>query len=209
MLGIHTPPINVPNMLYEDQGWWQKIMYQFYRIILRRSTVYPKLTNWNETHESNENKKIKNPWISKRELNLGFGTINHFSSQFFYLCLGFTEAQDKKQQKPERKRHTIDLVLAGHAHRNIEFSIEMAWNNKKEENGIRIYSDLYSSPPSALEQMDTWQKRPMVIQTAGCGPTGDDAVDVPYYRKVDVKQREIKSFVPKLSDFLHLSRKCE
>ena len=189
-IGLHAPPINVPNVLYENLPWWQKFYSKFQKWVRRQSLIYDRITSWEEIWESHPDRKIKNEWIAKRELDLTYGTINHYVSQFFYLCLGLTEAQNRNQRSQARKK--VTMVLAGHAHRNIEFSIDLHWNNQKEENEIRIFSDAYSNPSPDLN--DNWKNRPLMIQTAGCGPTGAVDKQPPYYRKIEIQGGEIKGF---------------
>ena len=58
--------------------------------------------------------------------NIRYGTINHYLSQFFHLCLGRIE------RDPELPRYLpVDMVLAGHAHWKLEF--RLAWDQKKKD----------------------------------------------------------------------------
>lgn len=58
-------------------------------------------------------------------------------------------------------------------------------------NEVRIFSDLYSEPPDVLS--DDWKRRPLVVQTAACGPTGS-AKNPPYYRKIEIREGELIGF---------------
>lgn len=188
-IGIHAPPVNVPDELYKDLQRWQKVYRKFYKLT-HPSNIYNRITSWNEIHESYPEKKNGEDWISKKELNLAYGTINHYVSQFFYLCLGLTEAQNK-HRLPRQFGKRVTMVLSGHAHRNIEFSIDIAANPARNENEVRIFSDLYSEPPDVLS--DDWKRRPLVVQTAACGPTGS-AKNPPYYRKIEIREGELIGF---------------
>jgi hypothetical protein len=197
-IGLHAPPVNVPDTFYKDLSWWQKSYTIFQKLVLRRSRIYDSITSWAEIRESDKGRKIRNDWITKEELDLTFGTINHYVSQFFYLCLGLTEAQNRNQLTQQLNKR-VTMVLAGHAHRNIEFSIDLHWNARKEENEIRIFSDVYSKPSPALN--DDWKSRPLMVQTAASGPTGSEDKAPPYYRKIEITDGEMKGFkVQRLSD---------
>ena len=189
-IGLHAPSVNVPDGLYKDLPWCQKTVYQIYKLIFRRSRIYDRITSWADIRESNPDKKIKNDWISRDEIDLTYGTINHYVSQFFYLCLGLTETENRNEPSQATKR--ITMVLSGHAHRNVEFSVDLHWNDRKEENEIRIFSDTYSDPSPALG--DRWKNRPLLIQTAACGPPGVADKKPPYYRKIEIEGGEIKGF---------------
>jgi len=109
-------------------------------------------------------------------VKIRYGTINHFLSQFFHLCLGEKE-HSKWYQGPK-----VDMVLTGHAHQKIEFRLA---------SGPLVYLGRYSD--SGLNDFDA--KRPFVLQTAACGPWNKAFQSPPYYRKVHVDSAgEIHSF---------------
>lgn len=127
--------------------------------------------------ESNRPGETK--WIPEEECNLTMGTVNHYLSQFFYLCLGHRESELVKHNM-ERRLKQVDMVFAGHAHRNIEFRIEKDMGNK-----IRIYSDMYSRIFNPNDPFEWWGKySPVIVQTAACGVPGRLDKKPPYYRKV-------------------------
>ena len=191
-VSLHAPPVNVPSVLYNKLESWKKIFYWLDKLLIHRPRIYHKITSWDDIRESNQDKKIKNKWISREELDLSFGTINHYVSQFFYLCMGLTEAEHRTQKSPKPNKK-VAMVLCGHAHRNIEFSIELHWNDETQENDIRIFSDSYSDPPPNLSKISPdWKKRPLIIQTAACGPPGEEDSTPPYYRKVVIEGGKIK-----------------
>jgi predicted MPP superfamily phosphohydrolase len=102
--------------------------------------------------------------------NIRFGTINHFLSQFFHLCVG------KKEKDTSYAGEKVDIVFSGHAHHRIEFRID------KE---TRVYCGNYSDKPHNLDD-----KRPFVVQTAACGPIkknkNGEYQSPPYFRTVHV-----------------------
>lgn len=191
-ISLHSPPVNVPSVLYRKLESWKKVFYWLNKLI-HPSRIYHEITSWDDIRESNQDKKIKNKWISKKELDLTYGTINHYVSQFFYLCMGLTEAEHRKQKELPKPNKKVTMVFCGHAHRNIEFSIGIDWNNHKKENEIRIFSDLYSDCFLELNKNSpNWKKRPLIIQTAACGPPGEEDITPPYYRKVVIQDGKIK-----------------
>jgi hypothetical protein len=167
LLFLHAPPVNVPyDIQYVRDHLW----------------------------ESRRNGS-KASWISKREHNLTFGTINHYLSQFFYLCLGFRES-DISSGKADKVFGRVDLVFSGHTHRNIEFRID-----KDEEHRIRIYADPYSErlaeSQRGREDAESWWEahRPIMLQTAACGFRGKHDRHPPYYRRVAIgPEGEISDF---------------
>ena len=111
--------------------------------------------------------------------DIRFGTINHFLSQFFALCLG------KKEGDPGYQKQKVDVVFCGHAHQNVEFRME-------EQQKLRIYCGEYSKSvtPSSFEKM-----KPFVVQSAACGPLKKGYLNPPYFRDVHIsEQNEIQSF---------------
>jgi hypothetical protein len=74
----------------------------------------------------------------------------------------------------------------------VEAPDDLHWNDPKEENEIRIFSDSYSDPSPALD--DDWKSRPLLIQTAACGPPGVADEKPPYHRKIEIEGGKIKGF---------------
>ncbi|MDH5680487.1 MAG: metallophosphoesterase, partial [Spirochaetota bacterium] len=134
--------------------------------------------------------------------DIRFGTINHYLSQFFYLCSG-TKENDFSHDGP-----VVDMVLAGHAHWELEFRIkrytEKITNSnhpdnddkKKDKNDddkvyigkpyININIGNYSH--WVKDNKDFNYKRPFLLQTAACGPMLGDFNKPPYYRLIQVKE---------------------
>jgi predicted MPP superfamily phosphohydrolase len=138
----------------------------------------------------------KHRWIPQQECVLTFGTINHFLSQFWYMCLGFVES-DLVGSDPVQRFNKVDVVFSGHTHRNFEFRMSL------ENNGhIRIFADPYSRKLDRLiasntEKGDSWWKanRPIVVQTAACGPRKFQNQRPPYFRPVSIDENgAINSF---------------
>jgi predicted MPP superfamily phosphohydrolase len=143
----------------------------------------PKDREWKTLWES---ERPAPKWIGKGECNLTYGTIKHYLSQFFYLCMGYRESELVNGTTEPHLRE-VDLIFSGHAHRNIEFRLEKEWvaSNKKHE--IRIFSDVYSQLWNAGKTGETWEDyRPVMLQTAACGLKGGYDDNPPYYRKVKI-----------------------
>lgn len=131
-----------------------------------------------------ERRRERPKWIARDECNLTYGTINHYLSQFFYLCIGYRESE-LVREKVEPSLRKVDLVLSGHAHRNSEFRIEKEWVAKDKKYEIRIYSEMYSQLLDAGNPDKWWEEhRPVVVQIASCGLQGKTDRDPPYFRKV-------------------------
>jgi len=125
-------------------------------------------------------------WIAKDECNLTYGTINHYLSQFFYLCMGYRESELAKEEV-ESSLRKVDLIFSGHAHRNIEFRLEKEWVSADKKHEIRIYSDVYSQILNKGNPKRDWKEyKPVIVQTASCGLRGKYDKNPPYYRKVTI-----------------------
>lgn len=138
-----------------------------------------------------ERNRKEQKWISKKECNLTYGSINHYLSQFLYLCVGQREGDLLKERRIFAR--SVNLVLSGHAHRNIEFRIRL-----DEENNILIYSDVYSQMLlSSQDKNKNWWKKygSIHVQTAACGLSGRSDNNPPYFRRIRVNEKgEIESF---------------
>jgi hypothetical protein len=114
--------------------------------------------------------------LPEGEYNIRYGTINHYLSHFYHLCLGRTE------QRPEEIRHPpVDMVLAGHAHWKLEF--RLAWNDRK--NGPAVYFGNFTGKSQNLMQ-DFDGFRPFLFQTPGCGPRESFSPEPPYFRLIEI-----------------------
>jgi Calcineurin-like phosphoesterase. len=132
-----------------------------------------------------ESNRSNPAWISKDECYLTYGTINHYLSQFFYLCTGFRESE---LVKPDvvRNLKPVDIVFSGHAHRNIEFRVEKDTNHK-----IRIYHDKYGDNYD-YKNPYAWcgKGSPVMVQTASCSIAGRNDNNPPYFRKVTIDKNQ-------------------
>jgi predicted phosphodiesterase len=125
-----------------------------------------------------------------KRINLTYGTINHYLSQFFFLCRGMHENPNRRiEPDKESDLKKVNLVLSGHAHIKVEFRIDIEPENQEKK--VRIYHDEYSTEyPDNFYDSETF-----IVQTAACGPHGDDADSPPYWRMITVnKENRIISF---------------
>jgi hypothetical protein len=114
--------------------------------------------------------------LPEGEYDIRFGTINHYLSHFYHLCLGRTE------EGPEENRYPpVDMVLAGHAHWKLEF--RLAWDEKKK--GPVVYFGDFTANPDFFRQ-DFEKFRPFLFQSPACGPREDYSPDPPYFRYLEV-----------------------
>jgi predicted MPP superfamily phosphohydrolase len=153
-------------------------------IFLHAPPVNPdKKVEWKKLWESG---RPKPKWIGKGECNLTYGTINHYLSQFFYLCMGYRESElVNGDVKPSLRE--VDIVFSGHAHRNIEFRLKKEWVQPEKKHEIRIFSDVYSQIWDEDGHEIGWKEyNPVIVQTASCGLDGEYDKNPPYFRKITV-----------------------
>jgi len=131
------------------------------------------------------NKAQKNPYVFMEEAPFGgsdmldgydirYGTVNHYLSQFFYLCLGYREREQNKFTGPG-----VDAVFAGHAHWNMEFQLR-----RPQDAGPKWSPEVWYgkfSPEVETNCRDNPKARwgPLLLQTAACGPLGAIPEEVP------------------------------
>ena len=114
--------------------------------------------------------------LAEGQYNIRYGSINHYLSHFYHLCLGRTE------QKPEEKRFPlVDMVLAGHAHWKLEF--RLAWDEKKK-GPVVYFGDFTANPDFFREDFEKF--RPFFLQSPACGPREDYSPDPPYFRYLEI-----------------------
>ncbi len=136
--------------------------------------------------ESNRTEK-KHKWIPQQECRLNSGTINHFLSQFWYMCLGYLES-DLSGSDAAQRFDKVDVVFSGHTHRDVEFRMTVDRNHR-----VRIYADPYSENLARLasstpdERHAWWENhKPILLQTAACGPRKYRNQNPPYFRIVSL-----------------------
>jgi hypothetical protein len=119
--------------------------------------------------------------LEEKKFNIRYGTINHFLSHFFHLCLG------RNEQEPTSQRYLpVDMVLAGHAHWKLEF--RLAWDPEKK--GPLVYFGDFTGKENKdyfLTHFDGL--RPFLFQTPACGPQEDFSPNPPYFRKVEIDRQ--------------------
>ena len=155
-------------------------------VFLHAPPINPKASARLEWSSFRERRRKEPKWISEDECNLTYGTINHYLSQFFYLCMGCRESELVKE-KPDPSFRKVDIVFSGHTHANMEFRITREWVELDNKYEVRIYSDVYSQLLDADNPDKWWEEhRPVIVQTAACGPKGRNEREPPYFRKVTI-----------------------
>jgi hypothetical protein len=105
--------------------------------------------------------------------DIRFGTVNHYLSQFFYLCLGYREDERNEVSGPG-----IDAVFAGHAHWNMEFRLRKPEGAASSWSPELLYGRFSEQVEATCDHRDArWG--PLLLQTAACGPLGAVAAEVP------------------------------
>jgi len=91
----------------------------------------------------------QSPWIPREKYDLTFGTLNHYVSQLFYLCLGYRESE-VWHEAAEKRFRPVDVVFSGHAHRNIEFRMARGRPTTNEQ------PNLLESVRRSVQQLLGW-----------------------------------------------------
>jgi hypothetical protein len=118
--------------------------------------------------------------------NIHYGTINHYLSQFYYLCLGAREENPSVEWGCG-----VDVVLSGHAHWRLEFRLARSQPVAADWKPVVRYGELAQAVVHASDAPNCWFG-PLLLQTAACGPpnwpkAGPVFPDTPYYRLIEVE----------------------
>jgi hypothetical protein len=114
--------------------------------------------------------------LAEGEYNIRFGTINHFLSQFFHLCLGRIE------EDPVYQRYRpVDMVLAGHAHWQLDLRLE--WDHELLR-PLVYYGDFTDDRNRFAKNFE--DLRPFLLQTPASGPRSESSPEPPYFRRVEI-----------------------
>jgi len=117
--------------------------------------------------------------LPEGRFDIRYGTINHYLSHFFHLCLGRIE------QDPVSQRYLpVDIVLAGHSHWKLE--LRLAWEEKKNKPAL-YYGDFTREPEGFQRAFETL--RPLLLQTPASGPREESAPSPPYFRRVEIDEK--------------------
>jgi len=122
----------------------------------------------------------KGPFMVTHDIDIRYGTINHYLSQFYYLCLGYREGELAKPPGP-----VVDAIFAGHAHWSIEFKLckpeaqSDGWNPEVWYGRFSEKVERSDGDPAAW-----WG--PLLLQTGACGPPSDTDPKTPNFRYVTV-----------------------
>jgi len=124
--------------------------------------------------------------LDKAEYDIRFGTINHYLSQFFHLCLGTTELVS--EDIPTNP--IINMVLAGHAHWKLECCLRWEKNEKENKYEPVVYYNDFTAKSEAMPNC-SW---PLLLQTPAVGPRGPRSIEgncnsPPYCRIVEINDK--------------------
>lgn len=119
-----------------------------------------------------------------RGLDVRYGSINHYLSEFYYLCLGYKEAARETPSGPG-----IDVVLAGHAHWSIEFLLKRPDGARPGEpwKPVLYYGRFSPAVEKNAGPPNRWWG-PLLLQTGACGPPSDSDPDTPNFREIVVDE---------------------
>jgi hypothetical protein len=145
---LHAPPVNVKKRPAITPGLWE-VELKDPRVTIGKWRL--KLLFWRP--------------------DIWYGTVNHYLSQFFHLCLG------KKEGDAAYSGPVADIVFSGHGHKKIEFRIAYG------QTGPIVFCGPYSDTlaPAGFDE-----HRPFIVQTAACGPISCGYSSPPYYRVIRV-----------------------
>jgi hypothetical protein len=122
-----------------------------------------------------------------------YGTVNHYVSEFFYLCLGFRESALNVPSGPG-----VDIVLSGHVHWNIDFKLERPASAAQARcwRPLVYYGDFSAQVQQHDGKPNCWWG-PLILQTAACGPPSEMDSQNPYFRYITVdKSLGIRTLQP-------------
>jgi hypothetical protein len=156
IVGLHAPPANLsPNDRKRADNQRQP---QGSSILLRRG------------------------WLCGFDVH--YGTVNHYVSEFFYLCLGFRESALQAPTGPG-----VDIVLSGHVHWNIDFQLRrpVGATHKRGWRPLVYYGDFSAQVEQHQGKPNCWWD-PLILQTAACGPPSETDGQNPYFRYITVDQ---------------------
>ena len=131
-MGFYPPS---PYFPYSQIVWLERVLGCISRVTGNQQTrgsspyrvfvgLHSPAANLSEKKRAKAERKVKNcreivlkkgRWFG---YNIFYGTVNHYLSQFYYLCLGFSE-----ESRKDPCGCGVDVVLAGHAHWRLEFKL--------------------------------------------------------------------------------------
>jgi hypothetical protein len=123
---------------------------------------------------------LKRGWPSGFDVH--YGTVNHYVSEFFYLCLGFRESALQTPSGPG-----VDIVLSGHVHWNIDFQLRRPANATQAQcwKPLVYYGNFSAQVEQHQGTPNCWWN-PLILQTAASGPPSQMDDQNPYFRYITV-----------------------
>jgi len=195
-MGFYPPNENYP---YSQIAWLERVLNRIRREHdrgpdeARECRVFVGLhappANLSKSDRRRADKQLLStgPFIMRpghfRRFDIRYGTVNHYLSQFFYLCLGYREGQTDNISGPG-----VDVVFAGHAHWSVEFRLQRpdnpgpAWDPEIWYGKFSEEVERNTAPP------DRWWGT-LILQTGACGPSSPTDPNTPNFRYVTVDAR--------------------
>ncbi len=122
-------------------------------------------------------------WLNRIGLggfDIRYGTVNHYLSEFYYLCLGYREADRSAVSGPG-----VDAVLSGHAHWSIEFKLRKPAGGANSWKPEVLYGNFSTDVEEGCANATDWWG-PLLLQTGACGPPSKSDPHAPNFRYITV-----------------------
>jgi hypothetical protein len=192
-LGFYPPNENYP---YSQITWIERILASIQREhqqdagTRRKCRVFVGLhappANLSDRDRYRADEQLKNgqPVLMQRgflgRFDIRYGTINHYLSEFYYLCLGYREGQTPPVTGPG-----VDAVFAGHAHWSIEFKLQKPARAAAMWKPDVLYGRFSEAVVKRSDPPDHWWG-PLFLQTGACGPPSKSDPHPPNFRYVTI-----------------------
>jgi predicted MPP superfamily phosphohydrolase len=161
---------------------------RYCRIIVGLHAPPANLSPHDRKKADNQRRSQGGPLLLQRGWPGGFdvhyGTVNHYVSEFLYLCLGFRESALEAPTGPG-----VDIVLSGHVHWNIDFQLRrpVGPTPARGWRPLVYYGDFSAQVEQHQGTPNCWWD-PLILQTAACGPPSETDGQNPYFRYITVDQ---------------------
>jgi hypothetical protein len=203
-MGFYPPNENYP---YSQIAWLERVLDLIKRNhdqgpdMERRCRVFvglhapPANLSKSDRNRADARLTTEGPFVLRpgffRRFDIRYGTVNHYLSQFFYLCLGYQEGHTSTGTGP-----CVDVVFAGHAHWSIEFKLQRPLDAVKSWDPEVWYGKFSKEVEANTGKPDRWWGT-LLLQTGACGPPSPTDPKTPNFRYVVVdSQMAIRKLQP-------------